>query len=135
MRAQLAMAGLAVLLYGAAGCTQGPKYYPVSGTVTLDGKQLEHGDIFFVDISGQLHTLEKQRLAQIRKEEKPLMPVDAAKLLSAAEIENLVAYLKTLNARDMSQNMGGLISASGAVVIDIRPDLISTGGFSSATTG
>jgi hypothetical protein len=45
------MAGLAVLLYGVAGCTQGPQYYPVSDTVTLDGKQLEHGDIFFVDIS------------------------------------------------------------------------------------
>jgi hypothetical protein len=53
MRAQLAMAGLAVLLYGAAGCTQGPTYYPVSGTVTVDGKQLERGDIFFVDISGR----------------------------------------------------------------------------------
>jgi hypothetical protein len=53
MRARSAVAGLAVLLYGAAGCTQGPKYYPVSGTVTLDGKPLEHGDIFFVDVSGR----------------------------------------------------------------------------------
>src|SRR5260370_17559095 len=53
MRAQLATAGLALLLYGAAGCTQGPKYYPVSGTVTVDGKQLERGDIFFVDLSGR----------------------------------------------------------------------------------
>ena len=33
------------------------------------------------------------------------------------------------------QNMGGLIRARGAVVIDIRPDLISTGGFSATTTG
>jgi hypothetical protein len=53
MRTQLAMAALVVLLYGVAGCTKGPKYYPVSGTVTLDGKPLEHGDIFFVDISGR----------------------------------------------------------------------------------
>src|SRR5262249_1392034 len=55
-----------------------------------------------VDISGQLHTLDKQKLAQIRTEEKPLIPVDAAKL-SAGEIENLVAYLKTLKARDLGQ--------------------------------
>jgi hypothetical protein len=47
------MAALVLLLYGVAGCSQGPTYYPVSGTVTLDGKPLEHGDIFFVDISGR----------------------------------------------------------------------------------
>jgi hypothetical protein len=53
MREPLAMAGLAVFLFAAAGCSQGPEYYPVSGTVTLDGKPLEHGGILFVDISGR----------------------------------------------------------------------------------
>jgi hypothetical protein len=47
------MAALAVFVYGTAGCTQGPNYYPVSGTVKLDSKPLEHGDIIFVDISGR----------------------------------------------------------------------------------
>ena len=53
MRRQLAVAALAVFLYGAAGCTQGPTYYPVSGRVTLDDKPLEHGDIVFMDLSGR----------------------------------------------------------------------------------
>ena len=90
-----------------------PGHQHASHTViarTRDGREIRgvarNEDTYslqIVDISGQLHTLDKQKLAQIRKEERPLTPVEAAKLLSAAEVENLVAYLKTLNARDLSQ--------------------------------
>ena len=90
-----------------------PDHRHASHTViarTRDGREIRgvarNEDTYslqIVDISGQLHTLDKQKLAQIRKEERPLTPVEAAKLLSAAEVENLVAYLKTLNARDLSQ--------------------------------
>ena len=85
MRAQLAMAGLAVLLYGAAGCTQGPKYYPVSGTVTLDGKQLERGDTFFVDISGRYGPdpgkIEDGRFQFKAKAGKKRVEISASKIL------------------------------------------------------
>jgi hypothetical protein len=38
----------AVLL--AAGCSRGPRTYPVSGTVTLDGKPLDDGNIYFLPL-------------------------------------------------------------------------------------
>lgn len=34
----------------AAGCSGGPRKYPVTGTVTLDGKPLEEGDIYFMPL-------------------------------------------------------------------------------------
>ena len=67
-----------------------PDHRHASSTViarTRDGREIRgvarNEDTYWlqiVDISGQLHTLDKHKLAQIRKEEKPLMPVDAAKL-------------------------------------------------------
>jgi hypothetical protein len=38
----------AILL--AAGCSSGPRTYPVSGTVTLDGKPLEDGNVYFMPV-------------------------------------------------------------------------------------
>jgi hypothetical protein len=38
---------LAALLCLAAGCSPGPEVYPVTGTVTYDGKPLPAGQIFF----------------------------------------------------------------------------------------
>jgi hypothetical protein len=40
---------LAIILL-AAGCSGGPRKYPVSGTVTLDGKSLEEGDVYFMPL-------------------------------------------------------------------------------------
>ena len=50
--------------------------------------------------SGQLHLLDKLRLASVAALNKSLHPTDYATRLSAAEIANLVAYLGTLKGRD-----------------------------------
>jgi hypothetical protein len=34
----------------AAGCSRGPRSYPVSGTITLDGKPLDDGNIYFLPL-------------------------------------------------------------------------------------
>jgi hypothetical protein len=40
------------VLAAAAGCDPGPRYHVVTGTVTLDGRPLEAGDILFADPGG-----------------------------------------------------------------------------------
>jgi len=57
------------------------------------------------DLSGKLHLLDKAHIQEERYEFKSLMPDDFAKRLSAPEIQNLVAYLKTLNGRDLSKTV------------------------------
>ena len=85
MRIQLATAALAVFLYGAAGCSQGPTYYPVSGSVTVDGKPLEHGDIVFVDLSGRYGPdpgkIEDGRFQFKAKAGKKRVEISASKIL------------------------------------------------------
>ena len=56
-----------------------------------------------IDSTGRLRLFEKEKLASFRTEEKSFMPDDFGKRLSASEVENLVAYLKTLNGRDLDQ--------------------------------
>src|SRR5438067_13185831 len=53
-----------------------------------------------VDASGQLHLLDKTSLAEVRYENRSLMPADYASRLNPQEIENLVSYLSTLKERD-----------------------------------
>lgn len=74
---------------------------------TRDGRELRgvrrNEDTFslqLMDASGTLHLLDKQKLAEVRYEERSLMPDDFGKRLSENEIRNLVAYLKTLDTRD-----------------------------------
>lgn len=57
------------------------------------------------DVSGKLHLLDKAHIQDERYEFKSLMPNDFAKRLSAPEIQNIVAYLKTLNGRDLSKTV------------------------------
>jgi PQQ-dependent dehydrogenase (methanol/ethanol family) len=57
------------------------------------------------DVSGKLHLLDKARIQEERYEFKSLMPDDFAKRLSTAEIQNIVAYLKTLTGRDLSKTV------------------------------
>jgi alcohol dehydrogenase (cytochrome c) len=60
-------------------------------------------DVFslqMVDLKGKLRLFEKSQLAQIRVETKSLMPEDYGSRLTAADIRNLVAYLKTLDGPD-----------------------------------
>ncbi len=69
--------------------------------------------LLLTDASGKVLSIDKRTLAGQRTEAKSLMPSDYAQRLSAVEIGNLVAYLKTLNGRDpvkvaQAQIPGGL---------------------------
>ena len=74
---------------------------------TKDGREIRgvrrNEDTFslqMVDGSGQLHLLDKLALAGLRYENGSLMPGDYATRLSDADVQNLIAYLATLNGRD-----------------------------------
>src|SRR5204862_5905488 len=75
---------------------------------TQDGREIRgvrrNEDTFsvqMVDASGQLHLLDKQKLASVTVENTSLMPGDYATRLSAADITNLVAYLHAQQGRDL----------------------------------
>ncbi|SPF51086.1 Pyrrolo-quinoline quinone (modular protein) [Candidatus Sulfopaludibacter sp. SbA4] len=77
---------------------------------TLDGKEYRgirrNEDVFslqMVDLSGKLRLLDKSDLAEIRLETKSLMPDDYASRLTANDLLDLVAYLKTLHGFDPSK--------------------------------
>jgi PQQ-dependent dehydrogenase (methanol/ethanol family) len=53
--------------------------------------------IQMVDTHGQMQLLERAKIASLRVENHSIMPSDFGKRLSPAEIQNVVAYLKTLN--------------------------------------
>ncbi len=56
-----------------------------------------------VDMAGTYHSFDKSQLQNLRIEPKSLMPDDFSKRLTGAEIQNLVAYLKTLDGSDLSK--------------------------------
>jgi PQQ-dependent dehydrogenase (methanol/ethanol family) len=62
--------------------------------------------LHMIDRSGKLHLLDKQHLAEQAYESKSLMPDDYGRRLTEAEIQNLVAYLKTLKGRNFSKTIG-----------------------------
>ena len=77
---------------------------------TRDGREIRglrrNEDTFslqLMDIAEQFHLLDKKMLAEVRYEEKSLMPDDYGRRLSATEIDNVVAYLKTLRVRDLAR--------------------------------
>jgi hypothetical protein len=53
MKSLLGIAGLTVVVLF-CGCSQDPKLYPVSGTVTFDGAPVADGDILFVPVDPAL---------------------------------------------------------------------------------
>ena len=65
----------------------------------------------------------------------PDIGVSASPKPAAIETLMMPGSRSISRARSISQNIGGLISASGASVIDISPDLIRIGGLLAATTG
>ncbi len=74
---------------------------------TLEGREIRgvrrNEDTFslqMVDTSGQLHLLDKLKLASVAVQNASLHPSDYATRFPAAEIANLVAYLGTLKGRD-----------------------------------
>ena len=56
-----------------------------------------------VDASGQLHLLDKTKLAAVRYENRSLMPDDYGSRLSSEELQSLIAYLGSLKERDIEK--------------------------------
>ena len=56
-----------------------------------------------VDMDGKYHWFDKSELADLRIDTKSLMPDDFGKRLTSGEIQNVVAYLKTLDGSDISK--------------------------------
>ena len=79
---------------------------------TQDGRDIRgvrrNEDTFsvqIVDASGQMHRLDKRTLASMQVEPRSLMPADYAARLSPADITDVVAYLRTLQGRDLRKTM------------------------------
>jgi PQQ-dependent dehydrogenase (methanol/ethanol family) len=73
-------------------------------------------NLLLTDVSGHLHRLAKSDIAEQNTEFASLMPANYSQLLSPAEIQNTVAYLKSLKARDLTKTIqvdvpGGLTFA------------------------
>ncbi len=63
-------------------------------------------DVFslqMIDTTGKLRLFDRAKIAQIKLETKSLMPDDYASRFSAADVRDIVAYLKTLNGFDPSK--------------------------------
>jgi PQQ-dependent dehydrogenase (methanol/ethanol family) len=60
-----------------------------------------------IDTAGKYHSFEKAQLAMVRVEAKSLMPDDFSKRLTGAEMQDLIAYLKTLDGHDLSARASG----------------------------
>lgn len=98
-----------------------PNAGPPKATVvvrTADGREIRgvrRGEDTFslqmVDAAGQLHLLDKRTLASMAVEERSLMPADYATRLQPAEIGDLVAYLRTLEGRDLRRTRARSIGA------------------------
>src|ERR1051326_4239564 len=98
-----------------------------TGTVVVarlqDGREIQgvrrNEDTFtlqMMDASGQLHLLDKMKLAGLGVENRSLMPGDYRSRLSADEIQNLLAYLATLKERDITKT--GTAAISGGVTYE-----------------
>jgi alcohol dehydrogenase (cytochrome c) len=64
-------------------------------------KGLDALTVQFVDTDGKYHSFEKAQLADLKIEPKSMMPAN----LSGAEIDNVVAYLKTLNGTNLGAGL------------------------------
>ncbi|MFN0104196.1 MAG: PQQ-dependent dehydrogenase, methanol/ethanol family [Bryobacteraceae bacterium] len=65
--------------------------------------------VHLVTAAGERHMLTKAGLAELRAEPGTFMPADYGKRLSAGEIQDVVAYLKTLEGRDFAKTVGAVI--------------------------
>ena len=77
---------------------------------TRDGREIrgiaraeDSYHLILTDRSGKLYQLDKQDLVEERTESESLMPANYGELLSPTEIQNTIAYLKSLKARDLSK--------------------------------
>jgi PQQ-dependent dehydrogenase (methanol/ethanol family) len=95
---------------GGGGGAGGPSA-PVTVVIkTKDGKEIQGirvaDDGFTLllrERSGDVRRFEKSALLEKHEETKPLMPDDYETALSSSELQDLVAYLKSLKARDLTK--------------------------------
>jgi alcohol dehydrogenase (cytochrome c) len=80
---------------------------PVVVVKTDDGREIrgtrrleDTYSLQVMDTTGKLHLIDKAHIKDERYEFKSLMPDDFGKRLSPGEMQDVVAYLKTLNGRD-----------------------------------
>ena len=59
--------------------------------------------LMLTDLTGKLHILDKASLTNRIDKETSVMPSDFATRFSASELQDIVAYLKTLTTRDLSK--------------------------------
>jgi putative heme-binding domain-containing protein len=104
----------APLLQAAGGRGASPPVTIVART--QDGRELRgvrrNEDTFsiqMVDAAGQLHLLEKPKLASFRVENKSLMPGDYGARLSQADLTNLIAFLRAQQGRDFGKTISAQI--------------------------
>jgi PQQ-dependent dehydrogenase (methanol/ethanol family) len=90
---------------------------PVIVVKTRDGREIrgvrrseDTFSVHIVDVSGQLHLLDKATLVDVRYEDRSLMPGDYGTRLTATELRDLLAYLHTLQGRDMSRTTAASIA-------------------------
>ncbi len=79
---------------------------------TRDGQQLrgiaraeDSYNLILTDETGKVHRIDKRDLVEEHSEFASLMPANYGQLLSDVEIQNTVAYLKSLKARDLSKTI------------------------------
>ncbi len=96
--------------------TGGAKGGTVVTVRTKDGRTLrgmrtaeDTFTLHLVTAAGARHLLAKSALAEFRAEAGSLMPSDYAKRLTATEVSDVVAYLKSLEARDMGKTAAATI--------------------------
>lgn len=77
-----------------------------SGEHVLGIKRAEDNfALILTDTDGALRRFDRSEIAEEHVQTKSLMPGDYGKVLSRADIQNLVAYLATLKARDLHQTV------------------------------
>ena len=79
---------------------------------TQDGKEIrgirraeDSYTLIMTDLNGDLHKFEKRNLLEEQVLPSSLMPVNYGQTLSQDEIQNLIAYLKSLKVRDLSKTI------------------------------
>ncbi len=96
---------------GPGGGGNGPA--PLTVVVrTPDGREIrgvrrneDAYSVQMVDAAGELHLIDKRKMASVTVENRSLMPDDYSKRLSADDITNLVAYLCAQRGRDFSKTI------------------------------
>jgi alcohol dehydrogenase (cytochrome c) len=70
-------------------------------------KSVDSFNVALVDTNGVYRSFEKSNVAEVRIVNASLMPADFSKRLTADEIQNVVAYLKTLKGGDPALRVAG----------------------------